>query len=781
MVVQLENLSFDKGGSLTFNEEAEVSGVQSRYCVDFNTFYQRLCDKYNGDDPFLPFQEAGPFEDPKSYFISSINQHDGVRQEDLFTKGAHSMLRLFIDWGFEGAAVDGVGAFVLAHPDFDVQNIFTTEHGTLTGIVDWDWVAAMPRSIGCLGFPKFLVGDYNPTYYDYDVKADRPEEGCDECSPNELKCYRALYAQFIEKSLGNSQAADVTRRSLVMNSLDIASSNPVIALKVISHLFKEIEHLVDAQGELDLSDIACDTASATSSDTDEDVDEIDDMSFEDCLREIEELTASEVRYSSADQPPAPTLQDRPGQDIELQDVEDAIRVNESYGRKFGRITCNWASKKFRGVADTLHRKENNQSHLDHGEANMVASESTIVKTRKIRATRSVCCWAQIKINRLVDTIHCNAEPEDVQGREAVPQGGAGSSIRSILSWLHNKLKKLVDMILEKSNTGASNIKGSARAEASQNEQHHVSRQKSDRSIDVPAYGHIARLLREDELLAEVAQRAVARWVVRTMRSEVQVQNEQEIVDYDPVQALEEYLEDQQAVISFHRKRAIRKASKALKEAQKWDLTAQSTDVAQSWIKASEYSFEGNQFFSIIFPNHNQHPVMTFDDVHSEHDAIRGINVISSGSSDGDNNSSDDNIEATSGAVDANAMDKTTAQGDAHQELGMGLQQLEFPDQSSSASSDGSNSTGLTTAETSVSDVDFQDNSDDVGLEEYSEYPKIISVDRPALDDKDRGGEGEDYGNFDMFDICIALAKGNLDEQRMKRLREGFFALLNQTL
>ena len=40
---------------------------------------------------------------------------------------------------------------------------------------------------------------------------------------------------------------------------------------------------------------------------------------------------------------------------------------------------------------------------------------------------------------------------------------------------------------------------------------------------------------------------------------------------------------------------------------------------------------------------------------------------------------------------------------------------------------------------------------------------------------------EDLGDFDLVSICISLARDNLDERRMQRLRDGFFGLLNQTL
>ena len=51
----------------------------------------------------------------------------------------------------------------------------------------------------------------------------------------------------------------------------------------------------------------------------------------------------------------------------------------------------------------------------------------------------------------------------------------------------------------------------------------------------------------------------------------------------------------------------------------------------------------------------------------------------------------------------------------------------------------------------------------------------------TADSNEVGFTQEDLGDFDLVSICIALARGNLDEPRMQRLREGFFGLLNQTL
>lgn len=37
------------------------------------------------------------------------------------------------------------------------------------------------------------------------------------------------------------------------------------------------------------------------------------------------------------------------------------------------------------------------------------------------------------------------------------------------------------------------------------------------------------------------------------------------------------------------------------------------------------------------------------------------------------------------------------------------------------------------------------------------------------------------GNFTTYEVCVALGNGNLDEQRMARLKEGFMALLDDAV
>lgn len=79
------------------------------------------------------------------------------------------MLRLFIGWIL---AYHVETPFGLAHPDYDIQNVLVTEDGTVCGLIDWDGVAAVPRSFGSESFPRWLTHDWDPFFYDYNAATD---------------------------------------------------------------------------------------------------------------------------------------------------------------------------------------------------------------------------------------------------------------------------------------------------------------------------------------------------------------------------------------------------------------------------------------------------------------------------------------------------------------------------------------------------------------------------------------------------------------------------------
>lgn len=240
--------------------------------------------------------ERGPFSDSKAYFMSNLDRSDPAFKADAYDRGTDMCLRLFIEWAFANRHTYD-RRFVLTHPDLDVQNILVTDDGTITGLIDWDGVAAVPREIGCTQYPLWLMRDWVPLRYNYDTENGKvfADAGYQESSPAELASYRALYAQAIEveiaKMTGGSNRpstlgtlpeheAKLTRRSLVMRNLDLSAGDPWAALGTINYIIDQIEELTAPEWEDDDSDTdsvsSCSSTSDSDSITSSDMDEEDE-------------------------------------------------------------------------------------------------------------------------------------------------------------------------------------------------------------------------------------------------------------------------------------------------------------------------------------------------------------------------------------------------------------------------------------------------------------------------------------------------------------------------
>ena len=243
--------------------------------VKSNALNGSLCD---GNDNDIIY-ERGPFSDPKAYLMSNLDRPDPAVRADAYERGTEACLRLFIDWAFADAQNQN-RQFVLSHPDLDVQNVLVADDGTITGLIDWDGVAAVPREVGCAQYPLWLMRDWVPSRYNYDTEAGKvfADAGYEESSPAELATYRALYAQATEaeiaKLTGGSKTAtafgtlpkheaELTRRSLIMRHLDLSAGDPWAAVSSVNHMLDEIEELTAP--EWDDTDSDTDSLSSCSS------------------------------------------------------------------------------------------------------------------------------------------------------------------------------------------------------------------------------------------------------------------------------------------------------------------------------------------------------------------------------------------------------------------------------------------------------------------------------------------------------------------------------------
>ena len=136
----------------------------------------------------------------------------------------------------------------------------------------------------------WLMNDWIESQYDYNVRDGKPREeaGYDESSPDELSCYRAMYAHFMEQEItlktqesahltthGTTpkEEADLTRRSLVMRNLEIATNSHMVSSDIGHHMLVLIVDLTEADRKDGMSD--CDSSTSTDRESEIKADECD--------------------------------------------------------------------------------------------------------------------------------------------------------------------------------------------------------------------------------------------------------------------------------------------------------------------------------------------------------------------------------------------------------------------------------------------------------------------------------------------------------------------------
>jgi hypothetical protein len=244
-MVQLHQFSFTHGGSPSFNEEGALTDIGPMRCVDHDGMIKRMTTASDDDVTPLYFN-AGPFTDAKSYYFHAIN-HQAEPDQSLQV-GLQKLVRLFLDWIPEVSAHEH--HFVLTHPDLDIQNIIVSQDGHIQGIIDWDGVAALPRSVGNERYPSWLTRDWDPAMYGWDEDMERGVEptGLWEDSPLTLARHRKEYRQFIQfyspPPPPPDQPTGLTAHSLFVENLLIAAENPICRYDILRKFVDRIVELV---------------------------------------------------------------------------------------------------------------------------------------------------------------------------------------------------------------------------------------------------------------------------------------------------------------------------------------------------------------------------------------------------------------------------------------------------------------------------------------------------------------------------------------------------------
>lgn len=214
-MAQLNQFSFDKIGSLQFNS-GKVSSIGECKITDDIAM-----------SPEVSFLQIGPFSSTREYFEALLEIQGMPRQP--FKIGIHRLLKMMIHCISSSSETSKSETFVLAHPDFDSQNVLVSEDGTLMALLDWDNFHTVPRCIGCSRYPGWITRDWDPAKYGYCLG-----EGCSEDSPEELTYYRKYYAEKMTTLISD---VDYTTKSHLFEAIWIAATSQISINSIVRQIF----------------------------------------------------------------------------------------------------------------------------------------------------------------------------------------------------------------------------------------------------------------------------------------------------------------------------------------------------------------------------------------------------------------------------------------------------------------------------------------------------------------------------------------------------------------
>ena len=251
-MIQLQKFTFSEAGSLIFNKRGRPIGIGPLKSINhFAHLARRFALEESTSDMYY---EKGPFNKLLDFYFAGLNQED-LSQKPPRIQGQRKLLRLFIMW-FVQATSKADSNFVLAHPDFNFQNILVAKDGSLQAIIDWEGVGSVPRCIGYEEHPLWLTRDWNPYWWNYDAKLGLliDLDGEPVMLPQELEHCRSMYTEFVSmvktrQSQTESCSKTTSRLSPLARSLYIAGNEPMATNEIVEMIFDKITDLTNDEDQ----------------------------------------------------------------------------------------------------------------------------------------------------------------------------------------------------------------------------------------------------------------------------------------------------------------------------------------------------------------------------------------------------------------------------------------------------------------------------------------------------------------------------------------------------
>ncbi|KAK2603439.1 hypothetical protein QQS21_004390 [Conoideocrella luteorostrata] len=229
---QLSAYSFTKSGTPLFDSDYKLG--------DMNPL--RFMDQHDMLNRWFLHQDRS--SKPIYFFIKpcSILTHDGFA----------CLLRQLVQWLPEPPTEK---RFVLAHPDFDIQNFLVSE-GELQGIIDSDGSPQRRRPISA-SMADAVLASRHVSLPEVNGGRKGASQGRGN-SPNDLVKYRQIYRRFAAWVSESSEEdkADVTSMSLIADNLCIAACDLACCGGILEKVLQEIRMAIEGEFDDEGGDLA---------------------------------------------------------------------------------------------------------------------------------------------------------------------------------------------------------------------------------------------------------------------------------------------------------------------------------------------------------------------------------------------------------------------------------------------------------------------------------------------------------------------------------------------
>ncbi|KAF4469004.1 phosphotransferase enzyme family [Fusarium albosuccineum] len=198
--IELRTLTFDKIGSLAFNEEGEVEVAYGPVSAAFNTQEMEGLHPSRIRDPRAP---QGTFQSSLAYISTLLkmmwnvlHKSPVVTQDEIDAEQTFYYLNRFHEFVRDEWFDEDLSSapFVLSHCDFTTRNIIVDDDMDIIAVLGWEWSHVVPRQF--LYPPIWLVTDsLDPLttrqFYDYHV--EEVKKMCTILRASELEQFETTY------------------------------------------------------------------------------------------------------------------------------------------------------------------------------------------------------------------------------------------------------------------------------------------------------------------------------------------------------------------------------------------------------------------------------------------------------------------------------------------------------------------------------------------------------------------------------------------------------------